>query len=102
MAGPPSSSRPRMCLVVQAKPVHPVIVLRVSHDGMDVIWLLNGEFDDQSRSMKPIVEGAAKVAGRAAPRKVQLVKTGPLNGIEVPLGRGKIRVAHVLVDQREQ
>src|SRR5262249_59219878 len=39
---------------------------------------------------------------RTAPRKVQLVEAGALNGVKVPLGRVKIRVAHVLVDQREQ
>src|SRR6266436_4093424 len=91
-----------MFLVVQAQPVHSVIVLWVSHDGVNVIGLLNGEFDDQSRSMNPIVEGAANIVARTAPRKVQLVEAGALNGIKVPLGRVEIRVAHVLIDQREQ
>ena len=91
-----------MFLVVQAQPVHSVVVLWVSHDGVDVIGLLNGEFDDQPRSMNPIVEGAANIVGRTAPRKVQLVKASPLNGIKVPLGRIKIRIADVLFDQREQ
>jgi hypothetical protein len=98
MAASPSSSTPRVFLIVLAQPVHSVIVLRVSHDSVDVIWLLNGEFDDQPWSMKPIVEGAAKVVGRTAPRKVQLVEARALNSIEVPLGRGKIGVAYVLVD----
>src|SRR5262249_14656133 len=97
-----SSSAPRMFLIMQAEPVHSVVVLWVSHDGVDVIGLLNGEFDDQPRSMNPIVEGAANIVGRTAPRKVQLVEASALNSIKVPLGRVKIRVAHVLLDQREQ
>src|SRR5438128_10511539 len=36
-APPSSSSAPRMLLIVSAQPVHAVIVLRVSHDGVDVI-----------------------------------------------------------------
>ena len=91
-----------MFLIVQTQPVHSVIVLRVPHDGVDVIGLLNSEFDDQPRSMNPIVEGAAKIVCRTAPRKVQLVQASPLNGIKVPLGRVKIRVADVLFDQSEQ
>src|SRR4029450_6623621 len=91
-----------MLLIVQAEPVHSVVVLRVSHDGVDMIGFLNGEFDDHAWSMNPIVEGAAKIAGWTAPRKVQLVEASPLNGIKVPLGRVNIRVAHVLFDQREQ
>src|SRR5262249_11868734 len=67
-----------MFLIVQAEPVHSVVVLRVSHDGVDVIGLLNGEFDDHAWSMNPIVEGAAKIAGRTAPQKVQLVEASPL------------------------
>ena len=91
-----------MFLIVQAEPVHSVVVLRVSHDGVDMIGLLNREFDDQAWSMNPIVEGAAKIVGRTPPRKVQLVEASPLNGIKVPLGGVNIRVAHVLFDQREQ
>jgi len=91
-----------MLLIMQAQPVHSIVVLWVSHDGVDVIGLLNGEFDDQPRSVHPIVEGAAKIVGRTAPRKVQLVEASPLNSIKVPLGRVKIRVTHVLLDQREQ
>src|SRR6266852_2527587 len=96
---PLSSSTPRMFLIVQAQPIHSVIVLWIAHDGVDVIGLLNSEFDNQPWSMNPIVEGAAKVVCRTAPRKVQLVKAGPLNGLEVPLGRVKIRIADVLFDQ---
>ena len=70
-----------MFLVVQAQPVHSVVVLWVSHDGVGVIGLLNGEFDDQPRSMNPIVEGTASIVGRTAPRKVQLVEAGALNGV---------------------
>src|SRR5260221_11466760 len=91
-----------MLLIVLPKPVHGVIVLRVAYDGVDVIGFLNGEFDDQPRSMHPIVEGAANVVGGAAPGKMQLLEASPLNGIEVPLGRVGIGVVHVLFDQREQ
>src|SRR5262249_59938066 len=52
--------------------------------------------------MHPIVEGTANVVGGTAPGKMQLLEAGALNGIEVPLGRIRIRVAHVLLDQREQ
>src|SRR5262245_63000781 len=87
---------------MQAEPVHAVIVLRVAHDRVDVIGLLNGEFDNQARSMDPVIEGTANVVCRAAPGKVQLVETGTLNGIKVPLGRVSVRVKHVLIEQCEQ
>jgi hypothetical protein len=35
-----------MFLIVLTQPIHAVIVLGVSHDGVDVIGLLNGKFDD--------------------------------------------------------
>jgi len=91
-----------MLLIVLPQPVHAVIVLRVAHDGVDVIGFLNGEFDDQPRSMHPIIEGAANVVGGAAPGKMQLLEASPLNGVEVPLGGVGIGVAHILFDQREQ
>src|SRR5262249_310917 len=91
-----------MFLVVQAQPVHSIVVLWVSHDGVDVSGVVNGEFDDQPRCVNSIVEGAANIVGRTAPRKVQLVEASALNGIKVPLGRVEIRVANVLLDQREQ
>jgi hypothetical protein len=56
-----------MLLIVPAQPIHAVVVLRVPHDGVDVIELLDGELDDQSRLMDPIIKGAADVAGRTAP-----------------------------------
>ena len=64
---PPSSSAPRMFFIMKAQPVHSIIVLWVSHDGVDVIGLLNSELDDQPRSMNPIVEGAAEIVSRPAP-----------------------------------
>src|SRR5437667_10618027 len=63
-----------MFLIVQAEPVHAVVVLWVSHDRVDVIGLLNGEFDNQARSMEAVIEGAANVVCRAAPGKVQLIQ----------------------------
>jgi len=76
-----------MFLIVQAEPIHAVVVLWVSHDRVDVIGLLNGEFDNQARSVDAVIEEAAHVACRAAPGKVQLIETCALNGIKVPLGR---------------
>src|SRR5262245_27475107 len=69
---------------------------------MDVSGLLHRELDDQPRSMNAIVEWAAEVARLAAPRKVQLVEPGPLNGLEMPLGGVMICIAHVFIDQGEQ
>src|SRR5215470_9522830 len=74
-----------MLLIVLPQPIHAVIVLRVAHDGVDVIGFLNGEFDDQPRSMHPIIEGTANVAGGTAPGKMQLLEAGASNGVEVPL-----------------
>jgi hypothetical protein len=48
-----------MLLIVLPQPIHAVIVLRVAHDGVDVIGLLNGEFDDQPRPMHPIMMAAS-------------------------------------------
>ena len=76
-----------MFLIVAAEPILSVIVLRIAHDGVDVIGFLNGEFDDQPRSMHPIIEGAANVIGGTAPGKMQLLEAGASNGVEVPLGR---------------
>src|SRR6478736_911989 len=64
-----SSSTPGMLLIVPAQPIHAVVVLRVAHDGVDVIELLDGELDDQSRPMDPIIKGATHVVGRTAPRE---------------------------------
>src|SRR6201981_279015 len=77
----PSSSPVCMLLIVLPQPVHAVIVLRVAHDGVDVMGFLNGEFDDQPRSMHPIIEGAANVVGGAAPGKMQLLAAGASNGV---------------------
>src|SRR5262249_43872873 len=64
------------------------------------VW--NSKFDDQARAMEPTVEGTASVVRRTAPGKVQLVETGALNRIKVPIGRADVRVAHVFIDQCEQ
>src|SRR5262249_36872202 len=99
---PQSSSTPRMFLIVQAQPIHSVVVLRVAHDGVDVIGLLHSEFDDHSRTMNAVVEGAAKIVCGTPPREVQLVDARLLDGLEVPLRRVSIRVADILFDQGEQ
>src|SRR5260370_22886079 len=91
-----------MVVVAQPAPSHAVVVLWVWHQRVDVIGLLNGEFDNQARSVDAVIEEAAHVACRAAPGKVQLIETCALNGINVPLGRVKVCVAHVFIDQREQ
>src|SRR5262249_44852656 len=66
------SSLPHVLFIMSAEPVHPVVVLRIAHDGVNVIGLLDGEFDNQRWPMNSIVKGAANVVGRATPGKVQL------------------------------
>ena len=97
-----SPRAPGVLLIVQPQPVHPIIVLWISHDGVDVIWLLNSEFDDQPRSMNPIIERTSKVIRRTPPREVQLVEARSLDSIKVPLGRVMIGIAHILFHQRKQ
>src|SRR5215471_18758115 len=97
-----SSSAEGMLLIVAAQPVHAVVVLRVAHDGVDVIGLLDREFDDQPRTMDPIVERVAEIVGRTTPREVQLLEAGLLNGLEMPLGSVMIGIADVFLDQGDE
>src|SRR5262249_15521691 len=99
---PTSSSAECVLLVMHSEPVLAVIILRVAHDGMDVVGLLHSEFDDQARPVNPVIEGAAKIIGRTAPGEVQLVEAGLLDRFEMPLRRVRVRIAHILVDQRAQ